>query len=362
VSIDLGGRVAIRYIGSKSRIADQIAEQVGLPTCSDGVFVDAFAGTGSISRAVADNGWIVRANDSLRAASILTAARLVGQDTVSFPSVGGYHAAQRALNDVEPVRGFIWRTYSPASERVRQATVSRRYFTEANAALIDAQRRLISMWASQGMLSRAEEWLLLADLLTAANRVANTAGTYGCFLREWTKSALRPLRLTPRELPEEGATFEVLNGDVTEIPVREEDVLYLDPPYTKRQYAAYYHVPETIAHGDEPEVSGVTGLRPWRRLASDFCYRTRALDALVSLISRTASRRIHLSYSSEGHVDLGELVDALSRVGEVSVTWLADVGRYRPNSGAVRNGSVVSEYLLYILKPDTATVDADVRH
>lgn len=354
--------MAIRYIGSKSRIADEIAGQIGRPSYSDGVLVDAFAGTGAISRAVADNGWIVRANDSLRAASILTAARLVGQDTVSFRSVRGYHAALRSLNDVEPVRGFIWRTYSPASESKLQSTVSRRYFTEGNAALIDAQRRLISMWASQGMLSRAEEWLLLADLLTAANRIANTAGTYGCFLREWSKSALRPLRLTPRALPEEGAKYEVLNGDVADIPVRQEDVLYLDPPYTKRQYAAYYHVPETIVHGDEPEVSGVTGLRPWRSLASDFCYRTKALDALVSLISRTASRRIHLSYSSEGHVDLGELVDALSRVGEVTVTWLADVGRYRPNSGAARNGSVVSEYLLRILKPKRVTVGADVRY
>ena len=41
------------------------------------------------------------------------------------------------------------------------------------------------------------------------------------------------------------------------------DTVYLDPPYTKRQYAAYYHVLETLAYGDEPEVSGVTGLRPW---------------------------------------------------------------------------------------------------
>lgn len=34
------------------------------------------------------------------------------------------------------------------------------------------------------------------------------------------------------------------------------DIAYEDPPYTKRQYGAYYHILETIAIGDEPEITG----------------------------------------------------------------------------------------------------------
>ena len=34
------------------------------------------------------------------------------------------------------------------------------------------------------------------------------------------------------------------------------DAVYADPPYTKRQYAAYYHILETIAAGDRPLISG----------------------------------------------------------------------------------------------------------
>ena len=40
------------------------------------------------------------------------------------------------------------------------------------------------------------------------------------------------------------------------------DTVYLDPPYTKRQYAAYYHILETISLGDEPIVEGICGIRP----------------------------------------------------------------------------------------------------
>jgi adenine-specific DNA-methyltransferase len=121
--------------------------------------------------------------------------------------------------------------------------------------------------------------------------------------------------------------------------------VYFDPPYTKRQYAAYYHILETIAMGDEPEVDGVTGLRPWKHLASDFCYRKRALGALVSLMRDCAAGRVLLSYSSEGHVARDELVAALAPLGQLTVHSLGDIGRYRPNDAAVRKADSVHEYV-----------------
>src|SRR5204862_345479 len=82
--------------------------------------------------------------------------------------------------------------------------------------------------------------------------------------------------------------------------------------YTKRQYAAYYHINETLAHGDEPQVTGKTGLRPWQDRASDYCYKVRALRALTDLITNTPARRILLSYSAEGHVALDDLTIAIA--------------------------------------------------
>ena len=177
------------------------------------------------------------------------------------------------------------------------------------------------------MVNEDERVLLIADVLAAANGVANIAGTYGCFMREWLGSALKPVEFTARHSRERAATFEIYNDEVLEVPISEADMAYFDPPYTKRQYAAYYHVLETIAHGDEPVVEGVTGLRPWHQKASEFCYKKRALAAISSLFEQTPARRIYLSYSSEGHVQRSDLETALDAYGEVT---FHEIGRDWP--------------------------------
>lgn len=244
--------MGIRYIGSKIRLLNDLAPFIGPP--SSGFFVDAFAGTGVVSRLAADTGWAVRVNDTLEAAVTLTVAQLLTAHHVSFTDLGGYRRAIERLNSVPGVPGFFHREYSPASART--AGVERRYFTEANAARIDAVRGAVAEWTAAGILSSWERRLLLADLMIAVNRVANTAGTYGCFMRAWSPQALRPIELVPRSLALREVPFEFYVGDAADVPVKTDDTVYLDPPYTKRQYAAYYHVLETIAVADDPEIGG----------------------------------------------------------------------------------------------------------
>jgi adenine-specific DNA-methyltransferase len=99
----------------------------------------------------------------------------------------------------------------------------------------------------------------------------------------------------------------------------EAPIIYADPPYTKRQYSAYYHIPETIAVGDEPEVSGKTGLRPWEEKASDYCYRSKAPDALADLVSKLNCQHFFLSYSLDGQIPHETILEILSTRGEISV-------------------------------------------
>ncbi|HYD41387.1 MAG TPA: DNA adenine methylase [Anaeromyxobacter sp.] len=354
--------VGLRYIGSKARVVEALANLIGSPSRSSSMFVDAFCGTGVVAAAAARRGWSVRLNDHLRCAVVLSAARLVSREHARFAGLGGYAEAVRTLNDLEGVEGFIWREYSPASAkygtsidarepRFRRADTSRsgrRYFTEENAIRIDAVRNQIAEWSAEGVITSAEENLLLGDLLEAVNGVANIAGTYGCFLAKWSPVALQPLVLRPRQLFPVRVEVEIYNGDARNVPVEEADTVYLDPPYTKRQYAAYYHILETIAVGDEPEVEGITGLRPWQDKASDYCYRRRALEALRQLISALPARRVLLSYSSEGHISLPQLEDALATLGSLSVHAVGDIGRYRPNRAACEAGDSVREVLLEV--------------
>lgn len=343
--------MGIRYIGSKARIADTIVDLAGKP--ASGRFVDAFSGTGAVAAIAAGRGWRVAINDALPSSVSMSVAAVLSSSQAPFYGLGGYEQSIVRLNAVAGSPGFIHREYTPAS--VAHVGLERKYFTESNGARIDAMRAQIAAWRDEGLLSEAEHHLLLSDLMQAANSVANISGTYGCFLRSWTPGSLRPVTLKPRRLAAHTVDYVATAGDVAALRTEWNDVVYFDPPYTKRQYSAYYHLLETIHAGDEPSVEGVTGLRPWKDKASDFSYRSRALQSLTQLVARTRAEQILLSYSDEGHVPMSQLVTALSESGDLTVHSLETIGRYRPNSRASAARDDVREYVIEVrpLRLDT---------
>jgi len=339
--------MTFRYIGSKARLVDALTPHLTRPGRA-GRFVDLFCGTGVVAETALRLGMPVVLNDTLVCAVTMAAGRLVSHAQVPFEKLGGYRAAISLLNEAPPVPGVLWRQYSPAS--ASHCGIERRYFTEENAARLDAMRQRVGTWHRDGVLNEAENTLLIADLLSATNRVANIAGTYGCFLSRWQKQALNPVLAQERELRATAPRVEVFNVDAYDVEVHAADVVYLDPPYTKRQYAAYYHILETVALNDDPAVEGVAGLRPWRSKASPFCYKRKALDAMVRLVEGLAANTVLISYSGEGHMDLNDLVHRLGETGVAELVPLSDVGRYRPNRTSSENGTVVTEYLIKFLR------------
>ena len=215
-----------------------------------------------------------------------------------------------------------------------------------NAQRIDGATNLIHAWKREGVISDKEFSLLLATLIFAVNDVANIAGTYGCFLSKWTQQSMNQLNIVPLELRRNAVNYSVSNLDVFQVNSRMCDVVYFDPPYTKRQYASYYHILETIVRGDEPIVEGVAGLRPWKDNASVFCYKTKALKALVKLVISQKADRVLISYSNDGHIQLDEFKKELEKTGYVEITEIGTIGKYRPNQIASSSGSDVNEYLI----------------
>jgi adenine-specific DNA-methyltransferase len=339
--------MTFRYIGSKARLVEALTPHLTRPS-GGGRFVDLFCGTGAVAEAASLLGMPVMVNDTLVCAVTMAAGRLFSQDQVPFEKLGGYHAAVAYLNCEKLVQGVLWRQYSPAS--ADYCGIERRYFTEGNAAKLDAMRQRIGAWHKEGKLSDAENTLLIADLLSATNRAANIAGTYGCFLSKWQKQALNPVVLQGRELQLKASRVEVLNVDAFNVETNAADVVYLDPPYTKRQYASYYHILETVSLNDDPAVVGVAGLRPWQSKSSPFCYKRKALDAMVCLVEGLSANTVLISYSDAGHIDLKELVGRLGKAGVVELVPLHDVGRYRPNRASTENGAVVTEYVIKFLR------------
>jgi adenine-specific DNA-methyltransferase len=336
--------MTFRYIGSKARIVSEIVHRLGPPRPGRGRFVDLFCGTGAVAEAAAKSGWAVHINDHLHCAVVMAAARMLGQGNVDFTFIGGYEHAIDALNGLPREPGFICGAYSPAS--LSRVGFERRYFTSDNASRIDAIRHRIRLWKAEGKITDCEERLLLADLMSAANRVANIAGTYGCFLSRWQKQALAPLVLRPRCLAPRPTHVTLSVQEASLIRTNSEDVVYLDPPYTKRQYAAYYHLLETIVLGDEPRVEGVAGIRPWREKASEFCYRARALRAFSDLIGSLEAERVLISYSDSAHIPVETLSSRISSFGRTNPILLNEIGRYRPNRTASGGRATVNEYLI----------------
>ena len=332
-----------RYIGSKARIANDIIQYLGVPQTEDGYFIDAFSGTGIVASKAADAGWKIKINDMMHNAAVISEAWLLSAGDVPFSALGGYEVVLETLRQTEQ-EGFIWKEYSPAS--LQQVGIERKYFTEDNARRIDGAVEKIHLYRNNGTISRQEFSLLIATLISAVNDIANIAGTYGCFLSKWTMQSLGTLNLQPLQVRDKKVDYLVTTEDVFAIKSRPNDVIYLDPPYTKRQYASYYHVLETITLGDNPGVEGVAGLRPWKSRASVFCYKAKALQALVKLASSQGANRVLISYSDDGHVQLNQLVNELEKTGTAEVVELGSIGRYRPNSTASSRKSEVKEYLI----------------
>ena len=84
--------------------------------------------------------------------------------------------------------------------------------------------------------------------------------------------------------------------------------IYADPPYTRDHYSRFYHVLETIAIGDEPEITRVkihgvshisNGLYRNDRHQSPFCIKSQAPVAFKKMFNVTslARKNLILSYS-----------------------------------------------------------------
>jgi adenine-specific DNA-methyltransferase len=125
------------------------------------------------------------------------------------------------------------------------------------------------------------------------------------------------------------------------------DAFYLDPPYTKRQYAGNYHIPETLAQEDEPEPVGEGGLRDWSKQSSDFCYRRKAAAAFSSILERVQADWVFVSYSEDAHIPSSELLGLLRKYGQVELLDLP-LERFRSNGRVARQGRVREH--LYIVE------------
>jgi adenine-specific DNA-methyltransferase len=334
-----GGCVSYRYLGNKTKLADWILGVVSQVLPKSASIADPMCGTAAMSMAFARSGYSVTAADALTFPVVHAQSRLLAKATPEFAAFGGYEGALAWMRSVEPEPGYFHREFS-ADGRPANGRSPRLYFSGRNAAHIDALRVGIRSLRDAGDLTEIEHSVLLHHLILATNAVANITGTYGYFRSELSQAAMRPPAFEPLRFENTPGHHKVLQGQVETVgPTLGTDAVYLDPPYTKRQYAGNYHVLETLAREDEPEAIGDGGLRPWREQASNFCYKRMAGQAFRETLKRIDTRHVFISYSEDGQVSKTELESILSDFGRVTMHELPHP-RFRSND-RVKDGGVL---------------------
>ena len=223
---------------------------------------------------------------------------------------------------------------------------------------------MLHEWRQSGMLTRVEFYVLLAALIDAADVAANTTGVYGAYLKEFAgrPGEMLKLKVPHLNLQSPAKPHRCYRLQAAECARKEKfDLLYLDPPYNRRDYAANYHVPEIIARGwfeAEPTLSGKTGMvEEFAQLRSDFCLKGRCVGALEEVIDaavkNSGMRYVLMSYSSEGLIPDEEIRRVFRSAGRPDTfdRFARDYKRYRSDSdsgGRSYKGDRVQEFLYFV--------------
>ncbi len=335
-----------KYLGAKHRLLDFIHETVLSRVPAPRVFIDGFAGTGVVGLHFRSHARRIVSNDLLYSNFVANQAFL--NSTPRNADLGRVGELLDGLNRLPPKRGYVYQQYGG------------RYFTPRNAGRIDAVREAIEELAAVGRCTPQERYLLLASLLYAADKAANTVGQYDAYLKHLGRGAgaeagrrgperggsparpggsphhprlpgarsrhlvdsnvHKPLRLRLPEVELGEGKHEVYNEDLNRLIGRlRGEVLYLDPPYNGRQYIDCYHVLENILRWQQPPLFGKTRKFARGGLKSRYSSRPEAAQALAELIQASGSRHIFLSYNSEGIIPDPDITAILARKGRWEV-------------------------------------------
>lgn len=340
--------MSYRYIGNKTRLLPVLIESFKEVLKDGETVADIMCGTASVSEALRQNEYRVIASDMMTFAAHHARVRLLLSEPPEFAAteLKGYSDVLEHLNHLDPVMGVFYREYSPDGSPINGGN-PRKYFSGKNAGIIDAITEKLNQWHKENVISQLENSILRHDLVLAANRVANIAGTYGHHRSKWGKSAEAQLEMRPAQILNGHRTDHIVYQGRAETvaPLVKADLCYIDPPYMKRQYAANYHIIETIARGDTPEAVGVSGLRPWRDQYSDFCSKVKIRDAFRAIFNGVECDQFMISYSEDGLMSEEQLLELFSEVGTVTLKKIPFT-RFRSNVGG-RGGTVI-EYLFHI--------------
>lgn len=335
----------MRYIGGKSQMTKYIMEVIQQYTHNVETITDIFSGSGVVARTLKAAGYGTIANDLLYFSYALNKGILCNNETTSHIRDLLSYLNNLPTDKADPCNpvNFIAFNYAPNPHTQRM------YLQQQNALKIDVIRQEIER--IKGDLTENEYFYLLASLVSAVPYVSNITGTYAAYLKYWDARTFKTLTLQELPLVILSQQCEVYNEDALElIQHTQADIVYLDPPYNTREYLPNYHLLETIARYDYPEIKGVTGMRATNQTKSDFCKKAKVYGAFKNILTNAQCKYILLSYNNEGLLPTEEIVLLMQDCGVKESFRLFEYDYRRYKSKIPNNAEGLKEQLYFIQK------------
>lgn len=330
----------MKYLGSKTKllgfidsVVTECVSKISKPS-DEIVLCDLFSGSGKVANHFKDRFKVV-AND-LEYYSYATLENLLNNDSSTVEEC--QPILDYMNHNMAGEEGFIFQNYSEAGGRT--------YFTNDNAQLIDAGISLVYGMYGRGELTDQQFYYCLCSVLEAADKVSNTTGLYTAYLKEFKASSLKPIHFKAFVLKDAVASNDVYMGDANDLITQVSgDILYLDPPYNQRQYSGDYHLLNTIAQNDKPEIAGITGKRVGR-VGSPWSSKKLVEDEFRKLVESANFEFLVMSYSNESLMPPDLVADVMSASGKYSVHEM-EHKRFSSIKGQknAEGGETVTEFL-----------------
>jgi adenine-specific DNA-methyltransferase len=324
-------RQLITYIGNKRALLGQIGNAVDevkrrLKKSKLRV-LDAFSGSGVVSRFFKAHASLVISNDIEDYAAVTARCYLRNRSTVDLRALASLVDDLNARVKSEHFwTGFIEELYSPRDEK-RITKDDRAFYTKYNARRLDRFRQLVDT-APADMRD-----LLLGPLLSEASIHANTAGVFKGFYKDRrtklgrfggsnSDALVRIKGKIELELPVLSnfeCDCEVLQEDSNKAVrrLKDLDLAYIDPPYNQHPYGSNYFMLNLLVRYERPaHVSRVSGIpSDWQR--SDYNVRAKSLPSLKQLLEDIDARFLLVSFNNEGFISPAEMRAMFDRLGSV---------------------------------------------
>lgn len=339
----------MRYIGGKANLLEEIEALIKTKTNgNEKIFVDLFAGTGVVAQYFKKD-YKVITNDMMHYSNAILRGSVMLNKHPQFKALKkiGITSPLKYLNDLPPsISGFITKNYSPSEN-----SEGRMYVTVENAMRIDTIRIEIENWKNDKLLTESEYYYLLNSLIQAVPYISNITGTFGAYLKHWDKRTQKRLHLESPILNDNSLNNQSYNMDANILASKiKSDITYIDPPYNGRQYTSNYHLLETIARYDNPEIKGITGIRKYdSEEKSKYCSKRHISEQFDQLFKELKTKHIVVSYSSDGLLSKEDILSILRKHTISDSVECIEVDYRRYKSKIVKKRNVV-EYLFYATK------------